>query len=62
MRLPDTLDTYELRGAHLVCARKDYPCDVHQCGRTIRVGDLYAKLSVGLRWCAAHLTLTESDE
>ena len=62
MRLPDTLDTYELRGAHLRRARRDYECEVYQCGRTINAGDLYAKLSVGLRWCGVHITLTETDE
>lgn len=62
VRLPDSLDTYELRGADLRKSRGIYPCDVHQCGRTIQTGELYVKLSVGLRWCGVHITLTENDQ
>ena len=61
MRLPDTLPQYELRGADLRVARKDWPCDVFQCGATISVGERYAHLSHGLKWCAKHLALGSDD-
>ena len=61
MRLPDTLPQYELRGADLRVARKQYECDVFQCGATIHVGDAYAHLSHGLKWCARHLDLGSDD-
>lgn len=63
MRLPDTLPQYELRGADLRVARRDWPCDVFQCGATIHAGQPYAHLSHGLKWCARHLDLgTDDDE
>lgn len=61
MRLPDTLPQYELRGADLRIARKQWPCDVYQCGATISVGERYAHLSHGLKWCAKHLDLGVGD-
>ena len=61
MRLPDTLPQYELRGADLRVARKDWPCDVFQCGATISKGQPYAHLSHGLKWCAKHLDLGSDD-
>ena len=57
MRLPDTVEPYELRGADLRVARKPWPCDVFECGATISVGERYAHLSHGLKWCARHLDL-----
>jgi len=55
VRLPDTVEPYELRGADLRTARKQWPCDVYGCGATIPVGAVYAHLSHGLKWCAKHL-------
>lgn len=61
-----TCESYELRGARVVQAKADYPCDLHDCPNqtviqgsvddpAIKRGDWYALTSTKLRICAAHL-------
>lgn len=61
-----TCETLELRGARVLRATSEYPCDVHTCPNqqvirgvvdapAIKVGDYYALTSTKLKICAAHL-------
>lgn len=60
-RLPLDYPDYELRNAAIRQARKPWLCDHPCCGATIDVGERFAYVSTGLRFCAAHWTLTETD-
>ncbi len=61
-----TCEAFELRGARVVQAKDDYPCDLHDCPNqkvvrgivdapAIKRGDYYALTSTKLRICAAHI-------
>jgi hypothetical protein len=59
MRYLSDAVVYELRGAEVRVARRDYPCDVYGCaleGATIEKGADYAYVNTGLRFCSRHFT------
>lgn len=57
-RIKNTVDWYELRGAHVRVARQSRDCDMaeHKEGwrGAIRPGDTYAWMSHGLNVCKLH--------
>ena len=74
-RIKSDCASYELRGAQVRKARRDYECDYHQCYmqimgqsdgpddfKAIWAGQDYAYVSTGLRFCSDHYSPTDIIE
>jgi hypothetical protein len=50
---------YELAGARVVTASKDYPCDYHVCDFDVSKGEDHVLTSTGLRFCNLHFDASD---